>query len=121
MKTPKIPMRKAAFERAEFTRYIVYYLSGGSPSNGVPQEVEIDCFDDKFNRKGIIYFFPESAELPANNININGIYLYFRLSRFADVMTILKEEKPLYLNLNTTNLVGYIGTGSEPVGEQEGI
>ena len=121
MKTAKIPIRKTTNETSAFTRYVVYYLCGGSPSNGVPQEVEIDCFDDNFNRKGIIYFFPETTQLPANNKNINGIYLYFRLSRFTDVMTILKEEKPLHLCLNTTNLVGYIGTGSEPVGEQEGV
>jgi hypothetical protein len=47
-------------------------------------------------------------------------YLYFRLARFSDVMTMLKEEKPLYLAFNTDNQVGYIGTSNEPVGEQEG-
>jgi hypothetical protein len=33
----------------------------------------------------------------------------------------LKEEKPLYLYFDTTKKFGYVGTNSEPVGEQEGV
>lgn len=105
----------------EFTRYTVYYLSGNSPKIGVPQEMEIDCFDQQGKRVGALYFFPDDLPLPANNLNVNGIYLYFRSHRFNDVMNILKDEKPLYLALNTANGSGNIGTAWEPVGEQEGI
>ena len=41
------------------------------------------------------------------------------MSRFDDVITILRYEKPLYL-LMTRDLIGWIGTSDlEPVGEQE--
>jgi hypothetical protein len=105
---------------ANFTQYVVYYVTGGSAAVGMPQDAEIDCFDGAGNRAGAIYFYSGSVRLPKNQSTVNGIYLYFRMARFSDVMTILKDEKPLYLALNTDNQVGYIGTSSEPVGEQEG-
>ena len=106
-------------ESRGFTRYVVYYVTGGSAAVGMPQDAEIDCFDDAGSRAGAIYFLAGSIRLPKNQLTVNGIYLYYRLSRFADIMTILKDEKPLYLSLNTDTNVGYIGTSSEPVGEQE--
>jgi hypothetical protein len=102
-----------------FTKYCVYYISGNSPRIGLPQDAEIDCFDDNNIRMGAIYFYPENIPLPVNINSVNGIYLYFRTSRFADIMTMLREEKPLYLCFNTVNASGYIGTTNEPVGEQE--
>lgn len=111
-----------------FSHYQVYYIAGSSSVTGHPQEAEIDCFLQRETpvghevvRKGIIYFYPDHVALPSNISTINGIYLYFRSSRFADVMTLLKEEKPLFLSLNTISLVGHVGTGIEPVGEQEGV
>ncbi len=104
----------------DFTQYVVYYLTGGSAAVGMPQDAEIDCFDAAGNRAGAIYFFSGSTRLPKNQSTVNGIYLYYRLNRFPDVMTMLKDEKPLYLALNTDNQVGYVGTQAEPVGEQEG-
>jgi hypothetical protein len=52
---------------------------------------------------------------------VNGIYLYYKANRFTDIMTMLKEEKPLYLHFDTAKKYGYIGTSNEPVGEQEGV
>ena len=105
----------------DFTRYVVYYISGSSPSTNIPQDAEIDCFTDKGERAGAIYFYPDNVQLPSNQNTVNGIYLYYKMSRFADVMTMLKEEKPFYLYLDTTRKSGYVGTGTEPVGEQEGV
>jgi hypothetical protein len=110
-----------AIVQRDFTRYVLYYISGSSPTIGVPQDAEIDCFDDNGKRSGIIYFYPDNVPLPSNRDTVNGIYLYYKLTRFADVMTMLKEEKPLYLYLDTTNKSGYVGTSLEPIGEQEGV
>ena len=104
-----------------FRSYVLYYISGSSPAIGVPQDAEIDCFDDKGKRAGIIYFYPDNVPLPSNRDTVNGIYLYYKLSRFADVITTLREEKPLYLYLDTTKKYGDIGTSIEPIGEQEGV
>jgi hypothetical protein len=80
---------------AHFTQYVVYYVAGASAAAGMPQDAEIDCFDGAGNRAGAIYFYPASGRLPKNQSTANGIYLYFRIARFSDVMTMLKYEKPL--------------------------
>lgn len=103
----------------EFTQYVVYYLSGGSAAVGMAQDAEIDCFDAAGNRAGAMYFHSGTTKLPQNMDTPNGIYLYFRMTRFADVMNLLHHEKPLFLNLNTDNKVGYIGTAAEPIGKLE--
>lgn len=103
-----------------FNKYVLYYISssGAGPQVGVPQLAEIDCFK-KGNRAGIIYFFPDGANLPNNSVGVNGIYIYFHLSRFNDVITTLREEKPLYLCFNEEKKIAYIGTSFEPIGERE--
>jgi hypothetical protein len=105
----------------DFTRYAVYYISGNTPAIGLPQSAEIDCFTDTGQRAGIICFYPDPLPLPSNENTINGIYLYYRPDRFADVMTMLKEEKPVTLFFDTANKSGGLVTGFEPVGEQEGV
>ena len=113
--------RLTSHVQRDFTRYVVYYIAGSGPSIGLPQEAEIDCFTETGDRAGIIYFYPENVQLPSNQNTVNGIYLYYRSSRFGDVMTMLKEEKSLYLYLDTIASSGYVGTSFEPVGEQEGV
>jgi hypothetical protein len=105
--------------QVEFTRYIVYYFSGSSPAL-VPQEAEIDCFSDSGVRVGIIFFYPDDAPRPANENTISGLYLHYALRRFGDIVALLKDEKPLYLNLDPSTKLGYVATGIEPIGEQEG-
>ena len=103
----------------EFTSYKVYYFSGGSTADR-PAAAEIDCFDATSTRVGSIFFYSYDAPLPLAENTMSGIYLHFPVSRFADVMTVLKEEKPLYLNFHGTLKWGYLATAIEPVGEQEG-
>ena len=103
----------------QFDRYVLYYISGATPTVGVPQEAEIDLFDGS-ERAGILYFFPDGATLPANEETVNGIYVRYHLSRFADVIETLREEKPLYVALHTDTGVAYVGSGFEPIGEEEG-
>jgi len=99
--------------------YVLYYLSssGGGPQVGVPQLAEIDCFSRQAGRSGILYFFPNGASLPPNANTINGIYIYYHLSQFNDVITILREEKPLTLWFNEDNKVAYVATSSESIGQ----
>ncbi len=105
----------------DFTRYSIYYISGSSPKKGVGQHAEIDCYTAAGDRAGAIYFLPDRSRLPSNQDTVNGIYLYYHMGRFPDVMGILREEKPLFLELDPTNNVGYLGTYYEPVGDQEGV
>lgn len=65
--------------------------------------------------------FRDSATLPDNELDVAG---YIRLSMhkndFANVMDILRHEKPLFIWLNDVNKIGGIATDStEPIGEAE--
>jgi hypothetical protein len=106
-----------AFVYRDFSKYVLYYISKSSPAVGIPQDAEIDCFDSKGKRAGIIYFHPMGVPLPANRDTVNGIILHYHINRFEDSITTLRQEEPLYLALDTTRGAGYIGTTYEPIGE----
>jgi len=56
---------------------------------------------------------PANASYPEPSI-------HYPLSRFNDVINILREEKPLYLFLNLDNKIGTLATTEiEPAGEEE--
>ncbi len=57
---------------------------------------------------GRISFFKEGKTIPANSTLPNGPSIHFSASRFNDVMTILKQERPLYLFLNLDTLEGMV-------------
>jgi hypothetical protein len=107
-----------AIKTKDFDRYVVYHVSG-SPAGGYAYAAEIDCFLGTA-RAGAIYF-TDSGPLPAPALTVNGIYLYMPMRRFEEVIATMRYEKPLYLALNTTSSVGWLGTSDEPVGEQEGV
>ena len=103
-----------AYITRKFDKYVLYYIS----RTGHGQQAEIDLFDGR-DRAGILYFHLDGTTLPANRNTVNGIYVYFHLSRFSDVMETLREEKPLHVTLQEETGVAYIGSGFEPVGEEE--
>jgi hypothetical protein len=72
---------------------------------------------------GRVLFFPDSlSSVPANQYSSNVITLYWPLSQLANLVSLLREEKPLYISLNTDNGIGILATSDfEPVGEQEGV
>jgi hypothetical protein len=45
--------------------------------------------------------------------------LNFHISRLSDIMHMLRNEKPLYIQLNTDNWNGMLSTSAEPIGELE--
>lgn len=70
---------------------------------------------------GRIVFFPDEGALPPNVNYASGPSIHYPLSRFNDVISILRYEKPLYLFLNLDNLIGFVATQDlEPTGEEEG-
>jgi len=73
---------------------------------------------------GRISFFKEGHTIPPNANLVNGPSIHFSASRFNDVMTILHQERPLYLFLNPDTLTGMVAnthfewTGEEVVVEK---
>ena len=100
--------------QANFDSYRIWYYSGH------PYEALIYCYKAGAF-VGRMVFFSESAAVPPNS-NAGGTpSIHYKLSRFDDVVTILRYEKPLYLFLNLDNLIGTLATNDlEPAGEEEG-
>ena len=42
----------------EFSKYVLYYISGSSPTIGLAQDAEIDCFAADNSRAGGDLFLP---------------------------------------------------------------
>ena len=99
--------------RKDFDSYKIWYYSGH------PYEALIYCYQGT-SYVGRIVFFKDDAAIPANANYASGPSIHFGLSRFEDIASILRQESPLYLFLNTTNLIGTLATDEhEPVGEEE--
>jgi len=109
-----------AFLQQQFDSYLIYSRSGPDgvgPWTGGYRAM-VNCF--KANTYvGGMRFLAESVPLPTNTGTASSIELHYPLSRFNDIVTILRYEKPLYLFFYTDSLVGMLSTTSEPIGEQE--
>lgn len=99
--------------QADFDGYKIWYYSGH------PYEALIYVYKGT-TYNGRIVFFKDSAPIPPN-ASYPEPSIHYPLSRFNDVINILREEKPLYLFLNLDNKIGILGTtDTEPAGEEEG-
>jgi hypothetical protein len=100
----------------EFNFYRIYYYSA-------PQyvwDVRVDLFMNT-TAVGTLFFMKRGQPIPVN-ANPGGLpRLYYSVDHFPALSTILREEKPLFISLNTSNGIGAVSTTDEPVGEQEGI
>jgi hypothetical protein len=100
----------------EFNLYRVYYYSA-------PQynwDVRIDLYMSGA-AVGTLLFMKTGQPIPVNTISGGIPRLHYSISHFPPMMSMLREEKPLFVNLNETNGIGTISTSNEPVGEQEGV
>lgn len=102
-----------------FDSYQAFYYSGPTQLQAVIQVYAAGVFN------GRIGFYPDAGPVvPNGEIQPTGVKvpaINYPLSRFEAVMGMLRYEKPLYIFLDTTNGIGFLGTSQlEPVGEQEG-
>ena len=96
-----------------FDAYKIWYYSGH------PYEALVYCYQTGAY-VGRIVFFKDGASIPPNANFASGPSIHYPLSRFNDVITMLRHEKPLYLFLNLDNLIGTVATNDlEPTGEEE--
>lgn len=71
---------------------------------------------------GYCYFYDDSR-MPAANFLVGPSSLpamAFKRSQFQDILTLLREEKPIYYSFATETMKGSLQTATEPVGEDEG-
>jgi hypothetical protein len=101
----------------EIESYRIFYWSNTSPG----PEAEINLKGTSGASVGVIKFY---QTIPANCNKLIGnlIHLCYHISRFNDIINILRYEKPLFIFINDQNFDGGIWTKEgtyEPVGEEE--
>jgi hypothetical protein len=74
---------------------------------------------------GVIEFYPK-GQVPASKVHFNDRFdLNYEIDRYPEIIETLRYEKPinLYADWDAKNVIvaGYVGTNSEPIGEQEGV
>ncbi len=70
--------------------------------------------------KGWISFYDDGATLASPSVDATGrISLPMPMSRYASVIDLLRNEKPVTLYYNSPTFAG-LSVSGEPVGEQEG-
>jgi hypothetical protein len=103
-------------------KFDTYGVKYSSPMvSGVTKAwASIACYD--FHVEVGYIVFPDSYPLPANLYTNNKIKIHFHISRFNDIIGILRYEKPLHFYFDESKKEGWIGTVShEPIGEQEPV
>jgi len=97
----------------DFDSYKIWYYSSYS------YESLIYCYQGGAY-VGRMVFFSDDTPLPPNANYSSGPSIHYPISRFNDIVSMLRYEKPLYLFLNLDNLIGILATDAlEPVGEEE--
>jgi len=101
----------------EIDSYEIYHYTENSPYSAA-----INC-KGSGSVKGTLYFYKEGATIPDNSKTDSGkLYIRFRDNQLNNILSTLRQEKPLYIWLDTTFLIGGLKTSSasfEPVGEEE--
>lgn len=98
---------------AAFDIYVVTHLS-----KHPTVDATITCISGG-DAVGVLHFIKDGVALP-ENVPGPPPTVRFPVSQFDDVITTLRYEKPLQFNFNPSNKIGTVGTGREPVGEEEG-
>ncbi|HET7786770.1 MAG TPA: hypothetical protein VFL36_12430 [Myxococcales bacterium] len=101
----------------EVAKYSVLMLTGYSGGNQIGF---VYLYDPAGAYIGYVGIIRESAALPANVQWPNGILnIYFHEAELVALLDTLRNERPITVQFNTDLKWGSIGTGQEPVGEQE--
>lgn len=102
----------------EISTYELLLISG---YNGMAGQIGFVYFNDKTGKYiGYAGIIRDSSPLPANVQWPNGILnIYFHEAELVSLLDTLRNEKPIFVQFNTDLKWGSVGTGLEPVGEQE--
>ncbi|WKK64550.1 hypothetical protein [Lutimonas zeaxanthinifaciens] len=105
---------------SEINHYWVHFQAGRTGSNLIYPKIIIKCYhDDDYVLQAS--FYPDNKTLPENYHDVNSklVYLRYPVSMYANVVDLLRNEKPIYFSYSEKSKLGYIRTGKEPIGEGE--
>ncbi len=106
------------FIDSEINQYWVHFQSGGTKNNLTFPRALVKCYhNDDFVLQ--MSFYPDNKSVPENHYDLtsNLVYLRYPISMYANVIDILRNEKPIYFSYSEKSKMGYLRTGKEPIGE----
>ena len=104
----------------DISTYLVFAYGGPNGNAGVAASISVGI-PDAF---AFLNFYPAGAAIPANSKSTHSsgkpmYYVRYHYDQFANVLDILRNEKPVKLFFRDDNMAAYITTSNEPVGEGE--
>ena len=107
-------------EKYEVGTYEVLLMSHFTSSGGGHQTAFVYFYEPSQKYIGYAGIIEDGVPLPPNVQGSNGVLnIYFHESELVPMLDILRNEKPVFVQYNTDLKWGSVGTGKEPVGEQE--
>jgi hypothetical protein len=100
--------------------YKVFCYGGPAGNSGADAAISLGIP----NAYCFLRFYPEGATLPPNakETHISGqplFYVSYRYAQLANVVDLLRNERPIQFFFRDDTLASYITTSDEPVGEGE--
>jgi hypothetical protein len=91
----------------------------GRNSNILKAAISLYNFENKEIAQ--IKFYNDKSNLPSSDTVSSSDYIecHYLAERYAEVVDLLRYEKPVFLHFNITTNVSHLSTGYEPVGELE--
>ena len=104
----------------DVSTYLVFAYGGPAGNAGADASISLGIP----NAFAFLTFYPEGTPLPPNtkDTHISGkpiFYVSYRYAQLANIIDLLRNEKPIRFFFNDGNLAAYVTTADEPVGEGE--
>ena len=105
---------------SEINHYWVHFQAGHIKNVHIYPHAIVKCYHDE-DYVMQASFYPDKIKLPENHHDVNSklVYLRYPMSMYANVIDLLRNEKPIYFSYSEKSKLGYIRTGKEPIGEGE--
>ncbi len=105
----------------EIKKYDVSYYAGAQNVQGYPYRAIIGLRDETDEFVAAAYFHHSPTTMPASDTRkARGfISCHFAATDYPQVLDLLRNEKPVYVEFDERTRVANIRTNAEPVGEGE--
>jgi hypothetical protein len=105
----------------EIKKYDVAYYAGGRNAAGYPYRAIIGLRDDSDKLIGAAYFHQNSSTMPSGDSHKASGYIscHYLEVDYPQILDILRNEKPVYVEFEMSIGMANIRTSAEPVGEGE--
>ena len=110
----------------DIDKYLVRHYGRKSGEGEDGTLASIICYKES-DIVGYVNFYLE-GHVPESKLETLGtgstkefIMLRFAIDRINEILDTLRQEKPIHIGVNPSYKVGWVGTGAEPIGEEEGV